>query len=501
MEDRKRPENNSAEVSNSDATESRQGRVRKAFDAFRDRNEEGRFWADVLSGRSGESEGRFTGDDDEAEDERGLATKSSSERLEPAKERRGRRLSRVLRSLFPRQERSDKLQELGTPTARSSAEDSEYVNYSRLQPRDISEPGAEAHSVTEQSVGTDESMATEALPVDLSNPDVPEIVPLREPEETSYDQTPVSEEALDETEYLPPVDLPPVYDDVQQPLDEASEMPLYAAARDVAVTKHETVQNPRDERLSGAVAGLLLVDLVDYVATKRREKKLEKRIDKKQNDSEKTIVSRLDTQQLKQEKLQHRTMEIEETTKKHAKEIHAPLQQVNKPSNQQRETQARLPEKQPEIQGTRLPLPGAIERNQEAPDEPVSRITHESDSLKSQPEQVHRIEAVEILKAVEQAANKNVAIESLYEKRHEARGNEDVVDWVAHSDDTSARPHAIGGSLEEWTMPQLPVTQDPQIAKPLSAKKAVQTRHAAETGIIVAVILIVIFIIIVLVSR
>lgn len=254
------------------------------------------------------------------------------------------------------------------------------------------------------------------------------------------------------------------------------------------------------EQRPDTTAALLAVDLIDHMASKRRDKKVEARsverdeaIEKQQKKQQAEVNKQLVSQELYQKELQKR---IERQEK----------QQLN-----------RLPK----IRNNdfRTTVQEADIQNREAKVNKTTNVV-ENNSVKNV-DKVYRAPAVEyrtpeqnivaapdialptaetILQKVEAAAEKNVPIETQYELRHERKGNQDFVAAQDSSGPLNTNP-VSDNSLAGWSASTPgPHSNMPSQSNDTGSKKD-EYQQAAATGAVGAAVGILLFVIFYLITR
>ncbi len=179
--------------------------------------------------------------------------------------------------------------------------------------------------------------------------------------------------------------------------------------------------NNHDPRLRRAIAGLLLVDAIDYLTTKRREN----RIKKKNEADHKKLGAVQEKQRLAHEQVAQQTNKLE-TARNDTEER---LKKLESETGQAQQEKIKI-EKPPKIPAEVLRVVQEISEVTEKTHEKIIEAQdHELlSTLSERDREILRTEILErpadVLEAVKRAAENNAAVETLYEKRHESRGNE-----------------------------------------------------------------------------
>lgn len=485
MEDRPRPiENENESTARSD--EARQGRVKRAFSSFRGKGEPGESWANILRGN----------EDDDDEEESVSQHPESSEPITP-RERRGRRIANSMKALFERPERvpEPSKQEESLDEDLPKASEFLFNNFSTLRPRHETDDAEELIGETVPTTEVaDDSGVNEPLEAHEREVQYDYLEPLELPPVDIGYSTELSEPAESDA-------YEPVLTEVDVPVAPSTNIPeggtvpdrsWYASPEHTAntVIHHERVElNTRDERLRKAVTGLLLVDLIDYVSTKRRENKI-----KKDNKAEhEKFTKEQNIQKTDHLELAERTKKLEQEAVEKARKLQreaelkrVQMQQINinqaATSTQiSQETEATVVQKAENTTIVEAPEVRRVVTNIER------EVKDKVPDLIVQPQ--------EILKAVEKAAEKNVAIESLYEKRHEARGNEAASQWAGRSATGTPKQPQLSGPLAEWAQPQqTQLSDEVQFPTPTIQQKSATGSGVQSTLIIFGALVIVLLI-------
>lgn len=316
----------------------------------------------------------------EETDEHDVEVDDDDEESMSPRRRRGRRLSRLLRTVLPKPERVE--DDAERPRARGTARLFDGLIHQELEDQvdpetDDHEPETFAETASAQETGVD---VEEDDPVVDAHP---------------FGGAPAG-------------GLPPV---VVAPNPRAAE-PQPNIPR---VVSDSLPQPVRDDRLPGAVGGLLALDVLNYAVSRHRDNK-NKKENLKQHGK---IHNELQKQKEARERLEAQTKSLDERINKQetAKQPEAtPLPRVEKqgatPIAQMVQERNEMMRNLYEQRGQALPELPQIE--QQSPEE---RIV-------APPEVARVVTPEQIEKAVELAAEQNIPLEAMYEKSHEARGVE-----------------------------------------------------------------------------
>lgn len=243
--------------------------------------------------------------------------------------------------------------------------------------------------------------------------------------------------------------------------------------------------HPETRLNRGAVAGLLTVDLLNYAAAKRRDSKIEEASEKRAKE----VTKKIEQEQHQREALARRTAELEA---QNTQTVFERREQPKQPEVQEvalRPEVQRQPDRPKEIE---LPKPGP---------ERVEQIMSRSLGRPEAREVQARAQAERIFHKVEQAAERNVPIEQIYEMRHEAKGADANLGWSGSSDTTTIRSSSGGAPVASQSgglpLPSAstshPFKNQPQ--KTPSPDMAEYYKKAARTGAVIALVLLLVFMI------
>ncbi len=247
-------------------------------------------------------------------------------------------------------------------------------------------------------------------------------------------------------------------------------------------------------------AALLAVDLIDHMASKRRDKKIEARsikrdetIEKEQKKQQTEVTKQLASQELYQKELQKRVerqekQQLNRLPKIRSNDFRTTVQEVN---TQSRETVANTT--------TNVVENNVVRNVDNVYKAPAVEYKMPEQNIVASPDIVLPT-AETILHKVEAAAEKNVPIETQYELRHERKGNED---YVAAQDSSGAqRIGPIGDDAQSgWSMPSSSAhSKIPNQNDDAGSRKG-EYQQAAATGAVGAAVGILLFVIFYLITR
>ena len=445
------------------------------FDRFRDRFQSGETpWGKLLAGETEDD------DDESEEDSDGTATEGVG------RKKRGSFFEGLRSLILPRPEKLDDenvpynlhgSQQEATVFSRFNSVDQSHESPSEdaedvvLLHEDVSETVTEAPQTTEGGIGQSETPVDTAEP-DQDTPEVimPTVAPVESVEQILQRQQRAQERQQQQ----------------QQQAGAVAENSTPAAG--YADRANVISQANSYERTRYPTAGLVALDVLNYGIAKHRDKKIDasskerdERLKDAHSKSHNEITQRIKEQESVNKQLQER-LELQEKQRKTAlprvrnSELRPRTVEVTNINVDKQTT------KKPELQPQNVP-------------EEVKMLEH---NIVRAPE-VALPSANTILHKVEDAAEKNIPIETLYELRHERKGNENFT--VATSDPVRQAAKSLKDSnpATRDVSGVVGVHQGSQPSEAQDRKQAYQ--QAATTGALGAVVGIVLFIILYILTR
>lgn len=362
---------------------------------------------------------------------------------------------------------------------------------SEKQPADFTE--AESYSRVEMPLADIESGSSDLEPTIEDNP-----VELGEEEiplHTGY-ESPVTE-----VRNVAPVESVQTILQRQHQLGElpAESGPVFSVSTEASPIFTRATPEAVEQR-PDTTAALLAVDLIDHIASKRRDKKIEARsikrdkgIEKEQKKQQAEVNKQLASQELYQKELQKR---IERQEK----------QQLNRlpkiRNNDFRTTvqEADIRNRETKVnKTTNVVENNSIKNVDNAYSAPALEYRTPEQNIVAAPD-IALPTAETILQKVEAAAEKNVPIETQYELRHERKGNQDFVAAQDSSGPLNTNP-VSDNSLAGWSASTADPHSNMSSQNNDTGSKKGEYQQAAATGAVGAAVGILLFVIFYLITR
>lgn len=260
-------------------------------------------------------------------------------------------------------------------------------------------------------------------------------------------------------------------------------------------TSPETIQQKPD-----TTAALLAVDLIDHMASKRRDKKIEARsierdkgIETEQKKQQAEVNKQLASQELYQKELQKRIerqdkQQFNRLPKIRNNDFRTTVQEANINNRENKVNKT-----------TNVVENNSIKNVDNVYSAPAVEYRTPEQNIVAAPD-IALPTAETIFQKVEEAAEKNVPIETLYELRHERKGNEDFVAAQDTSGPLNTNP-VSDNSLAGWSASTPgPHSNMPSQNNDTGSKKS-EYQQAAATGAVGAAVGILLFVIFYLITR